>query len=498
MAMGVRRCAAVILSCAPALAGRASAVTIHVPGDFPTIQAAIDASADGDEIVLAEGLYTGPGNRDLDFGGRLIAVRSAGGDPSSCMIDCEGAGRGFRFHLGETASAVVQGLTVRGGSAPSGGAVLVESGASPVIRDCVFEANAADAGGALYLSGGAASILGCTLRCNSAATGGAVRTVSAAPLLADCVFEDNQATNGSGGAIRDEGSSTVLVRCRFAGNRATIGGAIRQVSTAGSMWSCLFAGNVATAGSGGAVRLDDSDALIAGCAFSGNAAGLGAAVYASFSSPAVGACTFAGNSGLAGSALHAVGSGSSPVVAGCVVWGNADDSGSSIGGSAAALVSFSDVQGGFAGPGNIDADPLYADSDGPDDLAGTLDDDLRLLSGSPAIDAGDAAVLPADWADLDGDGDPGEPLSLDLAGLPRVADGDGDGAGVPDMGAYELAAPCSGDLDRDGSAGIGDLLMLLGSWGRCAETPCAADLDGDGTVGIADLLALLGAWGPCP
>ena len=66
----------------------AAADIINVPGDFPTIQAGMDAAMNGDEVVVADGIYTGDGNRDLDFGGKLITVRSANG-PDNCIIDCE-------------------------------------------------------------------------------------------------------------------------------------------------------------------------------------------------------------------------------------------------------------------------------------------------------------------------------------------------------------------------------------------------------------------------
>lgn len=106
---------------APA-AGAAAGNIIHVPGDAPTIQAGIDLALDGDEVVVAERTWTGPGNRDLDFGGRLITVRSDGGDPALCVIDCQGAGRGFVFQSGETAPAVIRGFAITGGSADFGGA----------------------------------------------------------------------------------------------------------------------------------------------------------------------------------------------------------------------------------------------------------------------------------------------------------------------------------------------------------------------------------------
>src|SRR5262245_49522958 len=108
--------------------GTASAATRQVPGDYATMQAAIDASANGDVIIVADGAYLGPGNRDLDFGGRAITLRSANG-AAHCMIDCAGSGfndhhRAFNFHANETAASLVQGFTIINGSLNPGGAVF--------------------------------------------------------------------------------------------------------------------------------------------------------------------------------------------------------------------------------------------------------------------------------------------------------------------------------------------------------------------------------------
>ncbi len=87
---------------------------------FCTIQEGIDAAVNGDTVLVLDGEYTGAGNHNLDFGGRLITVRSANG-AAGCVINCQSLGRGFYFHNGETATAVVQGFTITNGREYYGG-----------------------------------------------------------------------------------------------------------------------------------------------------------------------------------------------------------------------------------------------------------------------------------------------------------------------------------------------------------------------------------------
>jgi hypothetical protein len=137
--------------------------TIYVPQDYNTIQSAIDASKDGDTIILAPGTYTGDGNRDLDFGGRAITL--SGIDPydsnvvCDTIIDCNGSPnephRGFRFDNGEGSDSVIAGLTIVNGYAGDGrhgGGILNSASlnnSSFTVAYCRFINNSAEWGGAI-------------------------------------------------------------------------------------------------------------------------------------------------------------------------------------------------------------------------------------------------------------------------------------------------------------------------------------------------------------
>ncbi|UCC79024.1 MAG: hypothetical protein JSW64_12200 [Candidatus Zixiibacteriota bacterium] len=98
------------------------ATIIHVPGDYPTIQAAVDAAMYGDEVVLADGVFSGQGNFNIDMLGKTITVRSQSGDPDACIIDVPGeynqvAQRGFYLGNNEGRNTVIRDLTIMNGVA---------------------------------------------------------------------------------------------------------------------------------------------------------------------------------------------------------------------------------------------------------------------------------------------------------------------------------------------------------------------------------------------
>jgi hypothetical protein len=109
-------------------------------------------------------------------------------------------------------------------------------------------------------------------------------------------------------------------------------------------------------------------------------------------------------------------------------------------GKSLVTVGRTDIRGGWPGTGNLNADPVFFLPAGLDGSAGTEDDYLRLGTGSPCIDKGDNALLPQDFADVDGDGNFKETLPFELGGRDRI-----NGTAV-DMGAYEAyATPLPGE-----------------------------------------------------
>jgi len=165
-----------------------------VPNQYPTIQAAINACVNGDTVLVADGTYTGAGNKNLDFGGRAIVVMSES-DASECIIDCQSSGRGAYFHSGETSSAVLKGFTIRNGNSSYGGGINI-TGASPTIERCIIRGNTSSNsyGGGIYVSSGSPDILHCTLTINSSKYGGGIYATNSAMTVNSCIIVNNSAS----------------------------------------------------------------------------------------------------------------------------------------------------------------------------------------------------------------------------------------------------------------------------------------------------------------
>ncbi|MBD3236042.1 MAG: hypothetical protein GF330_05015 [Candidatus Eisenbacteria bacterium] len=185
------------------------AIVVHEDGSgpFPTIQAGIDAAIEGGTVLLADGIFVGDGNRDIDFQGKAMALQSQSGDPASCVIDCQGTAqdwhRGFSFTSGETAETRIEGITVRGGYADIAAAAYIDD-SSPAFRNVVFADHYADFGGAVRCRGTSAPLFeDVVFRGNGARVGGAIYSLGGdcVPVIRNCTFYDNYATN-YGAALR--------------------------------------------------------------------------------------------------------------------------------------------------------------------------------------------------------------------------------------------------------------------------------------------------------
>lgn len=272
-----------MLSSADASAG----IVIHVPGDHPTIQAGIDAAANGDMVRVASGTYAGPGNRDLDFSGKNIVLVSEAG-ASMTTIDCEGAGRGFWFRYGEAAAAVVDGFTIVNGSADQGGGIRVTGYSEPTITNCVIDnCSASMQGGGVFVSAFARpTFTSCAISGNTAPRGGGVRVGDeSVSRFVDCTIAGNTASRGGGVAVQDT-SSSVFTNCTIKGNQADDGGGIAfSRNCTPTFEQCTITGNLATDG-GGLIIRDMSAPIITGCTVAANhALNTGGGIYA-ISTPA--------------------------------------------------------------------------------------------------------------------------------------------------------------------------------------------------------------------
>jgi hypothetical protein len=116
--------------------------------DFNNIQAAIDDSNNGDTIIVADGVYKGVGNRDINFRGKAIVVRSENG-PQNCIIDCSSIiprpyyYKGFYFYNKENNDSIVDGFTIINGETGVRCGYWYDTGpSSPTITNCIIKNNA--------------------------------------------------------------------------------------------------------------------------------------------------------------------------------------------------------------------------------------------------------------------------------------------------------------------------------------------------------------------
>ena len=393
------RKAFIVLTALAVLSACAYAVTIHVPGDYPTIQAGIDAAVDGDTVLVADGTYTGTGNKNIDFTGKAIVVISENG-AENCIIDCEGDGRGFYFHSGEDSNSVLIGLRIINGlpvgnpQVKGGGIRLINS--NPIIDYCIVNENSAVYGSGIYCE-------------------------DSSPIIKDCTISENEHQSGYGAGICCDGESNpMIINCTISNNWCPQGGGIDCMGNSSpTISNCIISGNHATFG-GGIFFGGSSNPSMSRCIIVNNNALHGGGIYSAshIFNPIIENCTFSGNNvSFEGGGIYL--NTSTPIIKNCIITGSSSmnyGSGIYFQNSYNVSITFSDFydnqNGNFGGnsitPGlgtvgyfNVNADPcdyffnIYLN---PLFYSTSGDSAFYLTENSPCIDAGD----PESPLDLDG------------------------------------------------------------------------------------------------
>ncbi|MCP4547964.1 MAG: T9SS type A sorting domain-containing protein [bacterium] len=220
-------------------ASTATAITISVPEDAPTIQAGVDAAAAGDTVLVAPGVYSGPGNVDIEISFLEIAVIGVGG-AAATIIDCEGAGRGFYILMNENVPYRIQGFTIRNGDVPgSGGGIFCLQG-KPALADLIIE------------------------NCSSVGDGGGLYAILPDHLvIEDLLISECQSTEMGGGIYLETPGSTDLNRIVITDCFARVngGGLFSMNASAGILTNFIISG-CSTDGSGGGLHLSDNTATV--------------------------------------------------------------------------------------------------------------------------------------------------------------------------------------------------------------------------------------------
>ena len=352
----------------------AAATEWYVDPDGPTpwIHYYLSFAVDGDTILLGNGTFSGELNRNVDFMGKRITIMSDSDDPSACVIDAGGAGRGFIFDSGEDATSVLRGVTIRSGHALDGGGVFIGEDASPTIGNCVFEdCWAENKGGGLYCaSGSVGQLTDCEIRdCYSWNPGGGLYAYEASLILHGCLFDGCIAgwPNGesSGGGISAGDCQLQVDDCEFVCCSGISGGAmsVGQHSGPQVISGCRFAHNAAF--TGGALSLDNlsGGTLVEGCLFEVNNCyeEIGVVTLEGGQSEVRG-CTFVGNNG-----GDAYATGGDLLIESTILFGTAWKSAIGTADRASITRICCNMFGGSYGGvepenGNFSADPLFCDA----------------------------------------------------------------------------------------------------------------------------------------
>ncbi len=466
----------------------ASAAVLRVPEDHTTIQAAIDAAGNTDEIWIGEGTYL----ETLDLRGKSLTLLGiAGADVT--IIDGTDLGAPLLWiepnpALGTIPTPTIRHLTfTKGdgqqiGNSRRGGAMVIED-SRPSIELCRFIGNRANAGGAIHCTSSTLTVTGCEFAGHNGTSGGAVGSSDCTIDFFGCIFRNNF-VNSSGGALSLSSGTYRITDCTFTSNTARgltsgTGGAIR----AGGVGllhidRCVFSNN-SCRHSGSSINASDIDTRITNSLFTDDGGN-----HSIAASPLLmNNCTLTFiDDRRRHSALLAV---DGNIIDNCIFWmvGN----GSLITGSGTPTLRHCLVKGGYPGTDILNTDPMFRDE---------ANGDYRLAPGSPCIDRGNSNLVPIDAAqELDGN-----PRIVDAIHYGDTGIANNDGA-VVDLGAYEVNSIfmqpipiCEGDADGNGTVDVSDISMVLFRLGPGGP---AGDVNGDGVVDVNDLSFIIFRLGSC-
>jgi hypothetical protein len=331
------------------------ALIIHVPGDSTTIQGGINGTVSGDTVMVAQGTYY---EYDVDFLGKAITV--TGTDPkdsavvAGTVVDGDSLGRVFYFHSGEDSESVLSGLTIMGGMGDHGGGIYCYT-ASPRITYNIIRDNHVvwHGGGIACYSAANSEISNNLIMGNSARRGGGISIDASDAIVTHNIIRENHARTVGGGFIAREGGSPMILNNIITENYAgSGGGGVRTYASEPTYANNLIINNTGLYFGGGISTHVGSGSLFINNTVTGNIvpAGNGGAIYAT----------------------------DDPTIINCILWGNLPNEIYGV-----SDVTYSDIEGGWLGEGNIDADPLFMMYKGYDYL---------LESGSPCIDTGDPSI----------------------------------------------------------------------------------------------------------
>ena len=385
------------------------------------------------------------------------------GQANGSVYDSIGGGMSLQF-----SGPTLTNLTFSGNLASTSGGGIYNAYGQPVLNNVTFSGNQANAegggmenyqsdltltqvtfsdnvavtsGGGMFNQSGNLTLTNVTFSNNTAGNdGGGMFNQSGNLTLTNVTFSGNSANSGSGGGIYNIGGSSTLINVTFSANNAdALGGGMYNNNSNPQLTNITFFSNYVVSGVGGGMANEgNSNPTLTNVVFRNNyALAYGGGLYNDSSSPTLVNVTFNGNLAYNDSGGGIYNSDSSPTLTNVILWGDSAPSGAEIynAGSSAPLVSYSDIQGGYAGTGNINANPLFGNA-----AAGVL----RLQLASPAIDAGNNAAVPSGIiTDLDGN-----PRFVDITAVTDT------GSGTPpivDMGAYEAFPVLYADLTTQGN-----------------------------------------------